>query len=75
MTVPQPREHVDHGADAGDAVAVEDLDLAVARLSWAESCGCVRTTEQSAALRWHATQVSEARVRVMALCPDPGRGR
>jgi hypothetical protein len=75
MSIPTPRVHGDHGGNAGPDVAAEDLDLALARLSWAESCACVRTTEQCAALGWHAAEVSAAQRRVTELCPDAGPGR
>ena len=55
MTVPGAR----HG-DADAVAAAEELDLALSRLQWAESCTCVRTNEQSEALRWHAAQVRAA---------------
>jgi len=59
MSIPKPRVH--GGADAlsesSPETAAEDLDLALARLRWAESCTCVRTAEQAAALQWLAAQV------------------
>jgi len=67
MTVPKPRVHSDDGVDPGPEMAAEDLDLALARLHWAESCSCVRTAEQCAALRWHAAQVTATRRRVTQL--------
>jgi hypothetical protein len=64
MTVPKPRGSGDDGAERIAEVAVEDLELALARLQWAESCTCVRTAEQCAALRWHEAQVTSSRARV-----------
>jgi hypothetical protein len=56
MTLPKPPTHAEAGG--GSEVAAEDLDLAFARLRWAESCRCPRTAEQAAALQLLAAQVT-----------------
>lgn len=60
MTLPRPRSNgeVEGDGDSGRESAVEDLDLARARLHWAESCTCPRTAAQAAALQWLAAQVA-----------------
>ena len=60
MSIPKPRTDggTDAGREAGPETAADDLDLALARLRWAESCTCLRTAEQAAALQWLAAQVN-----------------
>lgn len=58
MSIPRPRgPRAETGSESAPETAPEELDLALARLRWAESCTCVRTAEQAAALQWLAAQV------------------
>jgi hypothetical protein len=44
--------------------AMEDYDLALARLGWVLACGCQRTPVQDEARSWHVSEVLAANERL-----------
>lgn len=66
MTLPQARSgHDDHSAEL--SAAVEEHDLAIARLSWVKVCTCGHIAAQDEATRWHEAQVEATNERVSSL--------
>jgi hypothetical protein len=51
--------------------AIEDYDLALARLEWVMACGCRRTQVQDDARRWHVSEVLAATERLTDLRSQP----
>lgn len=47
--------------------AIEDYDLALARLEWVLACSCQRTPVQDEARQWHVSEVLAATERLTDL--------
>ena len=51
--------------------AVEDYDLALARLAWASDCCCQIQGDQAEAVAWHRNQCDETLAAIEAMrCPS-----
>lgn len=50
--------------------AIEDYDLALSRLAWAEDCHCQFVGEQLDAMAWHTSQCEETLTTMQALLTD-----